>query len=70
LTVTCGAAELPELQRQSREYFAAWQGAGLRGQLAPVLGRDHFSILDELHRPDGALTAAVCRLVDRSTAAG
>jgi hypothetical protein len=70
LTITYGVAELSELQRQSHEYFAAWQGAGLPGQLAPIPGRDHFSILDELHRPDGALTAAVCRLVDRPTGPG
>jgi acetyl esterase/lipase len=64
LTVAYGEGELPELGRQSRDFFAAWRAAGLPGQLAPLPGRDHFSILDELHRPDGALTAAVCRLLD------
>ena len=68
LTIAYGEAELPELQRQSREFYTAWHGAGLPGQLAPIAGRHHFSILDELHRPEGALTAAVCRLVDRPPA--
>jgi acetyl esterase/lipase len=70
VTVAYGERELPELQRQSREFFAAWRAAGLPGQIAPIPGRDHFSILDELHRPDGALTGAVCRLVDRPAAPG
>jgi hypothetical protein len=65
LAVACGEGELPELQRQSREFFARWQAAGLPGQLVLLAGRDHFSILDELHRPDGALTAVVERLVER-----
>jgi acetyl esterase/lipase len=70
LSIAYGEAELPELQRQSREFYTAWRAAGLPGQLAPIPGRDHFSILDELHRPDGALAAAVCRLVDRPAASG
>jgi acetyl esterase/lipase len=65
LLVACGEEELPELRRQSREFFACWQARGLPGQLVPLPARNHFSILDELHRPDGALTAAICRLVDR-----
>jgi arylformamidase len=64
LTVAFGEEELPELQRQSREFFARWQGMGLPGQLLGLPGRNHFSVLDALHRPDGALTAAVRRLID------
>jgi acetyl esterase/lipase len=63
LAVACGEGELPELQRQSREFFARWQAAGLPGQLVLLPDRHHFSILDELHRPDGALTEAVYRLI-------
>src|SRR5262245_18851578 len=67
LAVVYGERELPELQRQSREYFAAWQGAGLPGRLV-ALDRDHFSILDELERRDGALTRLVCELAGTSPA--
>ena len=35
LTVTYGEGELPELQRQSREFFAAWHAAGLPGAARP-----------------------------------
>jgi arylformamidase len=59
LVVTVGLDELPELIRQSAEYAAAWQKRGLPGQYLPVAGHDHFSILDELARPDGKLVAAL-----------
>jgi arylformamidase len=62
LIVTYGTAELPELQRQSRDYHAARKSAGLPSELLALGGHDHFSILEELARPDGALTAAVARL--------
>ena len=58
LVLSYGTAELPELQRQSREYA---QRAGHR--LLPLAGHDHFSILEELAAPGGALTAAVRGLV-------
>ena len=59
LVVTVGLDELPELIRQSEEYAGAWQKRGLPGQYLPVAGHDHFSILDELARPDGKLVAAL-----------
>ncbi|MGY2051995.1 alpha/beta hydrolase [Methylobacterium sp. JK268] len=62
LTVAYGAAELPELCRQSTEYAAAWRAAGLTGSLLPLAGHDHFSVLTELIRPDGALTEAAVAL--------
>lgn len=62
LVVTVGLGELPELVRQSQEYAAAWQRAGLPGRYLPVERHDHFSILEELARPDGALLAAVKQL--------
>ncbi|RVU17200.1 alpha/beta hydrolase [Methylobacterium oryzihabitans] len=61
LTVAFGTRELPELRRQSTEYHAAWTGHGLSGDLLP-LDDDHFSILDRMIRPDGALTDAAVRL--------
>lgn len=62
LMIAYGTGELPELQRQSREYAAARAAAGLPGGLAALEGHNHFSILDELANPDGALTALVRRL--------
>ena len=62
LWVTVGGGELPELQRQSVEYFAAWRGAGLRGEFVPVPVHDHFSIMEELAKPGGRLARALAAL--------
>jgi arylformamidase len=62
LVITYGAAELPELQRQSRDYHAAREAAKLPSELLPLAGHDHFSILEELAEPSGKLTEAVVRL--------
>jgi arylformamidase len=59
LVVTVGLGELPELVRQSEEYAAAWQKRGLRGKYLPVPRHDHFSILEELAHPNGAILAAL-----------
>ena len=60
LTVTYGGAELPELRRQSEEYAKVLK----RGKLVPLAGLDHFTILEELASPAGALTGMVRVLVE------
>lgn len=60
LLVSVGTAELPELQRQSRAYAAK-----LGHRLLALPGHDHFTILEELASPSGALTGAVRGLADR-----
>lgn len=62
LVVAYGTAELPELQRQSRDYLAAWQAGGLNGTLVPIEGSNHFSILEQLAQPDGLLAREAARL--------
>jgi arylformamidase len=59
LVITVGLGELPELIRQSEEYAAAWERRGLVGRYLPVAGHDHFSILEELARPEGAILEAL-----------
>jgi arylformamidase len=57
LFIAYGADELPELRRQSEDY------AKLLGtQPASVPRRNHFTVLEELASPHGALTALVRRL--------
>jgi acetyl esterase/lipase len=63
LTVAYGTAELPELCRQSIDYAQAWVESGLPGHLLPVDGADHFTILEALAAPDGALSRALVELV-------
>jgi arylformamidase len=62
LVVTVGLGELPELIRQSADYWAAWSAKGLPGKHLPIDKHDHFSILEELARPDGKLLAALKEL--------
>jgi acetyl esterase/lipase len=55
LVCAYGLRELPELQRQSRDFVAA---AGAPATLLPLAGHDHFSILGELASPGGGLALA------------
>ena len=63
LAITYGTGELPELQRQSREYAGARANAGLPARLAPLEWHNHFSILEELANPKGKLTSLLVELV-------
>jgi len=60
LILAYGAAELPELQRQSEAFAAA--RTGLPGELLRLPDRNHFTILNELASPEGILTQRACRL--------
>ena len=64
VTLAFGTAELPELQRQSRDYAAAVTTAGAVARVLPLDGHDHFSILEELARPGGALVTALQSAID------
>lgn len=55
VVVAVGAKELPELVRQSNDYAAALKENNLPAEYLPLPGHDHFSILDELARPEGRL---------------
>ena len=63
LVVAYGSAELPELCRQSVDYAQAWAERGLPGHLLPVDGADHFTILESLADPNGALAQALVEIV-------
>jgi arylformamidase len=63
VTVAFGTDELPELQRQSRGYHQARVAAGLPSTLLPLEPCNHFSIMDELEKPDGRLTGALNNLI-------
>ena len=65
LMIAYGTCELPELQRQSVEFSQAWLGAGLPGKLAPVAGTNHFTVVEALARPDGALLASLLEMLGR-----
>jgi len=59
LVVAYGTRELLELCRQSIEYGREWTERDLPGRLLPVDGADHFTILEAVADPQGALTLAL-----------
>jgi acetyl esterase/lipase len=65
LVIAYGTAELPELCRQSIHYAGAWCARGLPGHLLPIEGANHFTVLESLARPDGALAKALVKMLGR-----
>ncbi|NEW87418.1 alpha/beta hydrolase [Rhodopseudomonas sp. WA056] len=63
LDLAYGTRELPALALDSRDLHARRDAAGAPGRLMPLPGHDHFSILVELRRPDGALVQAARALI-------
>lgn len=66
LTVAYGSRELPALVNDSRNLFARREAAGAPGSLLPIAGADHFSILSEFSKADGALVRAAIELLSTS----
>ncbi|MEK0085406.1 alpha/beta hydrolase [Benzoatithermus flavus] len=62
LVVAVGAQETAEFRRQSRDFHAAWTAKGLPGSYLEPAGRDHFTVLDELERPEGELFSVLVQL--------
>lgn len=61
--IAVGAGELPELQRQSADYFARCQAAGRACRFLPIPKADHFAVLDALAAPSGVIARALRELV-------
>ncbi|MDX6752125.1 alpha/beta hydrolase [Geminicoccaceae bacterium 1502E] len=59
LDVAVGGAESVEFRRQSRDFHAAWQERGLDGDLLEVPDANHFTVLEELERPQSPLLASL-----------
>lgn len=68
LVIAVGGAELPMLCRQSADFAAARSARDLPGSFMELEGCHHFSILEQLNAPDGALTLALSDLVEGRTA--
>jgi arylformamidase len=63
LDIAYGTAELPALVFDSIKLHEMRAAANASGKLFPIEGADHFSILAELRRPDGALVDIARKLV-------
>src|SRR5205823_1838638 len=55
LDIAYGTNELPALVCDAIQFHEMRAAANAPGRLFPIEGADHFSILGELRRPDGAL---------------
>ncbi|MCZ8374769.1 MAG: alpha/beta hydrolase [Beijerinckiaceae bacterium] len=62
VSVIWGDAELPELQRQSRDYIAARSAAGKPVSGGAIEGEDHFTILAQLADPTSQVTGHLLAL--------
>jgi arylformamidase len=62
LAIAYGTRELPMLVHLSRAFHAYRAAAHAPGPLLPVANANHFTMLDELQKPDGQLTAAALAL--------
>lgn len=63
LDIAYGTAELPALIFDSIHLHESRVAANAPGRIFPIEGADHFSILGELRRPEGALVDIARRLV-------
>ncbi|WP_321821317.1 MULTISPECIES: alpha/beta hydrolase [unclassified Burkholderia] len=63
--VAVGAVELPELVRHADEYAHACEAAGEPVARAWLPGMQHFTVLDDLARPDSAMLAALQAIAPR-----
>jgi arylformamidase len=55
LVAAVGSEETSEFHRQSRAMTDAWAKAGLRTEYLSIAGTNHFTVVDELTRPDSVL---------------
>ncbi len=61
--IVAGGDETSELRRQSEDYAASVNSAGMTASLRMAHGRNHFSMLDELKDTDGGLTRDLIELI-------
>ncbi len=67
LSIAYGTGELPAMIVSSRDYHAYRAHAHRPGDLIPIVGTDHFTILDGLRQVDSVLTRTVLRMADYGT---
>jgi arylformamidase len=63
MTIAYGAAELPIFVHDARNFHRLRVEAGAPSELIAIEGADHFTILEQLCDPDGALVAAARALI-------
>jgi arylformamidase len=64
MTIAYGSRELSALVESSHDLHAKRAAAHIPGDLMPVAGTDHFSILETFRQPGGVLTKCALRLAE------
>lgn len=62
LDLFAGSAELPEMRRQTADYASARRAAGLPVRYEEIPGANHYTILNDLLRPEGRIHQAVAAM--------
>jgi arylformamidase len=65
LVAAVGGLESSEFHRQSRDLAQAWARTGVKTEYLPVPATNHFTIVDELTKPDSALFTRVLSLAQQ-----
>ena len=65
LALTAGSGELPLLRRQTADFAAHRAKYGLPVSYEEIPGADHFTIMDQMLRPDGRITLMIKQLFER-----
>jgi len=65
LALTAGSAELPLLRRQTADFAAHRAKYGLPVSYEEIPGADHFTIMDQMLRPEGRITMMIKQLFER-----
>ncbi len=65
MCIVCGSEELSELRRQSLEFATLRAAERIPGTFSLLEGRNHFTILEELENPNGALSRMLCMMAGK-----
>jgi len=65
LALTAGSGELPLLRRQTADFAAHRTKYGLPVSYEEIPGADHFTIMDQMLRPEGRITLMIKQLFER-----
>ncbi|HZR72967.1 alpha/beta hydrolase [Bradyrhizobium sp.] len=66
MALTVGAAELPLLRKQTADFAAHRAKHGLPVTYEEIPGANHFTIMDEMAKPEGRITAMIRELFGRT----
>jgi arylformamidase len=65
LALTAGSGELPLLRQQTANFAAHRAKYGLPVSYEEIPGADHFTIMDQMLRPDGQITLMIRQMFER-----